>query len=78
MLKKIYIVKSDLEKLKLDLNLIKSRGAIKTFVEFFYRGYELTVAKTYEYKANKISYRLNKYYNNKSNDPNLVNQLKYF
>ena len=76
MQQKLYVVKTDLEKIKFDLNLIKSRGAIKTFVEFFYRGYGLTGAKSYEDKANKISLRLNQYYASKDNDLNLVNQLK--
>ena len=58
------------------MNLIKSRGALKTFVEFFYRGYELKDAKTYEEKANKVSYRLNNYFMNKGNDRTLVTQLK--
>ena len=76
MQQKLYIMNRDLEKIKFDLNLIKSRGAIKTFVEFFYRGYELKDAKSYEDKANKISFRLNEYFNSKDNDLNLVNQLK--
>ena len=43
-------LKNELNKVQFDLNLIKSRGAIKTFIDYFYRGFNLKGAVSYEEK----------------------------
>ena len=66
MQKKIYEMNEEIRKVKADLNLIKSRGAIKVFIEFFYRGFRLQKAKSNEDKVSKILVKLNDYASNQN------------
>ena len=65
--KRIYSIKEQLGKVQTDLDLIKSRGAIKVFIEFFSRGFEIQ-EKYNETKVNKILFKLNKYNYNPNNN----------
>ena len=58
---KIYTINGELDRIKTDLDLIKSRGDIKVFNEFFYRGFKLQKAKSKENKVSKILIKLNDY-----------------
>ena len=51
--KRIYSIKEQLGKVQTDLDLIESRGAIKVFIEFFSRGFEIQ-EKYNETKVNRI------------------------
>ena len=54
--KDMLTVKNELNKVQFDLNLIKSRGAIKTFIDYFYRGFNLKGAILYEEKFTQIAH----------------------
>ena len=73
--KKIYSIKEQLGKVQTDLNLIKSRGAIKVFIEFFSRGFKIQ-EKYNEVKVNKILYQLNNY-NYNQNNTEFINMLRH-
>ena len=73
--KKIYSIKEQLGKVQTDLNLIKSRGAIKVFIEFFSRGFKIQ-EKYNEVKVNKILYQLNNY-NYNQNNTEFINKLRH-
>ena len=74
--KNINSVKSELENVKLELNLIKSRGALKTFIVFFYKGFKLKGAILYEDKFAKIAEVLNKYNDIHTDDIETVNKIR--
>ena len=74
--KKLYIMKDELEKVKIDINLIKSKGALETFIDFFYRGYNLQGAKSYEEKISQIENKLNQHNDIHKNDIEIVNMLR--
>ena len=73
---KLFTMKGELEKVVTDINLIKSRGALKTFIDFFYKGYNLEGAILYEEKFSKIAAVLNKYNDIQKNDIEIVNKLR--
>ena len=72
----LFKMKGELEKVKADVNLIKSRGALKAFIDFFYKGYNLQGAKSYEEKFYKIANELNKYNDFEKIDIEIVNMLR--
>ena len=76
MKKKLFTMKGELEKVETDINLIKSRGALKTFIDFFYKGYKLEGEIFYEDKFSKIAEVLNKYNDIQKNDIEIVNKLR--
>ena len=51
--KNFHLMKEQLGIIQTDLDLIKSRGAIKVFVEFFYRGFRLQKKILKEQKLKK-------------------------
>ena len=69
-------VKNELNKVQFDLNLIKSRGAIKTFIDYFYSGFNLKGAILYEEKFTQIAQELNKYNNIHTDDIDTVNKIR--
>ena len=69
-------MKNEIKNIKYDLNLIKSRGAFKSFIDFFYLNYELKGAKNYEEKATKVSEKLNNFNNIQKNDIESVYMVK--
>ena len=73
---KLFTMKGELEKVVTDISLIKSRGALKTFIDFFYRGYNLQGAQRYEAKFSEIATKLNQYNDIKKNDIEIVNMLR--
>jgi len=73
---KLFSMKGELEKVVADINLFKSRGALKTFIDFFYRGYNLQGAKRYEAKFSEIATILNQYNDIKKNDIEIVDMLR--
>jgi len=74
--KDMLTVKNELNKVQFDLNLIKSRGAIKTFIDYFYRGFNLKGAILYEEKFTQIAQELNKYNNIHTDDIVTVNKIR--
>ena len=74
--KDMLTVKNELNKVQFDLNLIKSRGAIKTFIDYFYRGFNLKGAILYEEKFTQIAQELNKYNNIHTDDIDTVNKIR--
>ena len=69
-------MKSQLEKVVIDNNLIKSRGVWKAFIDFFYKGYRLQGAKSYGWKFSQIAERLNQYNAIHKNDIEIINKLR--
>ena len=59
--KNIHLMKKEIGRIQTDLDLIKSRGAIKVFIEFFYRGFKLHQIKSKGTKVDKILIKLNDY-----------------
>ena len=74
--KDMLTVKNELNKVQFDLNLIKSRGAIKTFIDYFYSGFNLKGAILYEEKFTQIAQELNKYNNIHTDDIDTVNKIR--
>ena len=74
--KDMLTVKNELNKVKFELNLIKSRGAIKTFIDYFYRGFNLKGAVLYEEKYIQIAQELSKYNNIHTDDIDTVNKIR--
>ena len=74
--KKLYDMKGRLEKISTDINLIKSRSALKSFIDFFYRGYGFKCEKSYEDKFSRISEKLNEYSTN-SDDQVILNRFRF-
>ena len=74
--KDMLTMKNELNKVQFDLNLIKSRGAIKTFIDYFYRGFNLKGAILYEEKFTQIAQELNKYNNIHTDDIDTVNKIR--
>jgi hypothetical protein len=74
--KNMFSIKSRLETVEVELNLIKSRGALKTFIDFFYRGFKLNGAILYEDKFTKIAEVLNKYNDARTDDIDTVNKIR--
>ena len=60
-----------------DLNMIKSRDAIKSFIDYFYNGFRLNGDNDYRDKAIKILEKLNKYNDFNKYDPILGNTLRF-
>ena len=59
-----------------DLNMIKSRDAVKSFINYFYNGFRLNGDYDYRDKAAKILEKLNKYNDFNKYDPILGNTLR--
>ena len=74
--KKLYDMKGRLEKISTDINLIKSRSALKSFIDLFYRGFGFKGEKSYEDKFSRISEKLNEY-NTNSDDQVILNRFRF-
>ena len=75
MKKKLHEVEDQLDRVKTDLNLIKSRGAIKIFIDFFYKGMDFKDKPKYPIKVKRLLAKLNNYYKNE-NDTEIVTMVK--
>ena len=75
MKKKLHEVEDQLDRVKTDLNLIKSRGAIKIFIDFFYKGMDFKDKPKYQIKVKRLLAKLNNYYKNE-NDTEIVTMVK--
>jgi len=73
--KKLYEVEDQLERVKTDLNIIKSRGAIKIFIDYFYKGMEFKDKPTYQIKVKRLLAKLNNFYK-KENEADIVTMVK--
>ena len=69
-------MKGRLEKISTDINLIKSRSALKSFIDLFYRGFGFKGEKSYEDKFSRISEKLNEY-NTNSDDQVILNRFRF-
>ena len=73
---KINKLEGTLNEVRYELNLIKSRDAIKSFINYFYNGFSLNGEIDYLDKASRILECFNKYNDFNQNDIILVNTLR--
>ena len=74
--KKINALTNRLDDVEYDLNLIKSRDAIKSFIDYFYNGLGLAGEYDYRDKVSPILYCFNNYNDLNKNDITLFNTLR--
>ena len=73
---KLVTIKNKLDRVELELNLIKSRGAIKTLIDFFYKGFNLKGEVLYEDKFAKIAEKLNQFNDIEKYDIVTINKIR--
>ena len=73
---KLVTIKNKLDRVELELNLIKSRGAIKTLIDFFYKGFNLKGEVLYEDKFAKIAEKLNQFNDIEKYDIATINKIR--
>ena len=73
---KLVTIKNKLDRVELELNLIKSRGAIKTLIDFFYKGFNLKGEVLYEDKFAKIAEKLNQVNDIEKYDIVTINKIR--
>ena len=73
---KLVTIKNKLDRVELELNLIKSRGAIKTLIDFFYKGFNLKGEVLYEDKFAKIAEKLNQFNDIEKYDIETINKIR--
>ena len=73
---KINKLEGTLNDVRYELNLIKSRDAIKSFINYFYKGFSLDGEIDFRDKASRILERFNKYNDFNQNDIILANTLR--
>ena len=73
---KINKLEGTLNEVRYELNLIKSRDAIKSFINYFYNGFSLDGEIDFRDKASRILERFNKYNDFNQNDIILLNTLR--
>lgn len=71
----IYQLEKELSEVKSDLNLIKSRDALKVFIDFFYKGAGFTEYLPYGTRVDNILKNFHKYEDNKKYNNEIIKMI---